>query len=263
LSALREPIDFVSLHNAYMPFLAQMRGPLDPDAVYLTSMAGYRVVEDDLNQVRQLLDRHKLGTNIRFALTEYAAFFTLNGEMDANIATLGGALYLADLLRALSTRDDILMANYWSLSGNWWFGAISQERQPRPAYHVLRAFSEILRGQILDLRVTSPTFDAPAMGAVPASSGIPTVAAVATQEGGRNQFLIINKSPTAGAVVTVRGGPSRRRGLRLRELADARIYDRSHEQGLEWRDVPVDADAAALRLSVRPHSLLWVEFDTR
>jgi hypothetical protein len=127
---------------------------------------------------------------------------------------------------------------------------------------VLRAYSEILRGQFLELEVRGPTFDAPAIGAVPATRGVPAIAALATAYAGRTSLLIINKSAHAPAVVTLQGqlGPIRS----ARELGDERIFDPSHEAGaLRWRDVTIRMESAPLRRAVGAHSLLWVEIDAR
>ena len=262
LRTIDERFDFVSLHDAYLPFVMDDGTRYQPDDLFKATMAAYQVVEDDLRQTRQLLDRVRPGQKIPFAITEYNAIYTLGGALDKNSASLGSALYVADLLRVLASRDDILMANFWSLTGNGLFGTVSNARQLRPAYQVLRAYARILRGRRLDLEVRGPTFDAPAIGAVPPATGVPLIAAVAAVEAGRISLLVINKSVHTPAVVTVQGGPGRIEPLTVRELGDARVFDPSQEAGsLRWREITVNAEGFPFRLTVGAHALLWVEIN--
>lgn len=195
------------------------------------------VVEEDLRQTRLLLDRFHPGRKLPFAITECNAVYTLGGSLDNNIASLGGALYVADLLRVLAARDDILMANFWSLAGNWVFGMVSHERRLRPAYHVLRACSEILRGQLLELEVRGPTFVAPAIGAVPATRGVPAIAALATAYAGRTSLLVINKSVKCTSRRDPSGpGRSDSIGPRAGRCADLRSVARGRSAALARRN---------------------------
>src|SRR5262249_24957294 len=152
---------FVALHDAFLPFVPDTAGTYAPEDLFRAAMAAYQVIEEDLRLTRALLDRYHHGRALPVAITEYNAMYTVNGRYDGNIASLAGALYVADVLRTLTSREDILMANFWSLAGNWWFGAVSNGGAPRPAYQVLRAYTEILRGQRRTVDVLGPTFDAP------------------------------------------------------------------------------------------------------
>jgi alpha-N-arabinofuranosidase len=263
LRGVTERFDFVSLHSAYMPFIGAGGKQWQPEEVFRASMAAYRVVEDDLKQTHQLLERVLPSRMFPFAITEYNAMYTVGGALDHYLATLGGALYVADLLRMLAARDDVLMANFWSLTGNWFFGAVSSDRQLRPAYHVLHAYSHVLRGQRLNMEVSAPTFDAPAVGAVPATTGVPVIAATAAVEGKRIRILVINKSASTPAIVTLRGASGPIQSAVGRELADDHVFDATHASGLlRWREVAVEAAGGPIRLTARPHSLVWLEIES-
>lgn len=264
-SRVRERFDFVSLHNAYLPFIVDREAEFADDELFRASMAAYLVVEEDLRATRMLLDRRDDERAIPFAITEYSALYSLNGRFDDFGPTLGGALYVADLLRVLASRDDVLMANYWSLSGNGHFGAVSNRGALRPAYEVLRAYSEVLRGQRLEVIVGGPTFDAPAVGAVPATSGVPTIAVIATSEADRRRILVINKATDEPADLTIDTGAG---GLVhagvARELWDARIFAPSHQSGaIRWRQVGATTTGSSVRVLMAPHSLLWLELEVR
>jgi hypothetical protein len=246
-----------------MPFVGAASVHVQPDEVFRASMAASRVVEDDLRQTRRLIERVARGQALPFATTEYNAMYTVDGALDHYIATLGGALYVADLLRVLAAPDDVLMANFWSLTGNWFFGAISSDGKLRPAYHVLTAHSQVPRGQRLNVDIRAPAFGTPAVGVVPATTGVPVIAATAAVEGTRTRMLVINKSASTPAIVTLQGAFGPIRSAIARELTDDRIFDASHASGLlRWRDVSVETEGPAIRFTVRAHSLMWLELDS-
>lgn len=262
---VNERFDFVSLHNAYLPFVVARDAEYTEDELFRASMAAYRVVEEDLGATRRLLDRRDADTAIPFAITEYNAMYSLSGSYDDFGPTLGGALYVADLLRLLASRDDILMANYWSLSGNGRFGAVSNQGIVRPAYEVLRAYNEILRGQRLATVVGGPTFDSPAIGAVPAMSGVPSIVVTATSDGDHRRVIVINKAAGEPADVTVDTGAGGlvRAGV-ARELWDSRIFAPAHERGtVRWRDIAATTTGSSVRVVMAPHSLLWLDLEVR
>jgi hypothetical protein len=207
---------------------------------------------------------------VRIGVTEYNALFSLGGPRDGYIATLGGALYVADLLRLFATTEDVLLANHWSLSDNWYFGSVSQQLpitlspEPRPAYHVLRAYDRVLRGRLVDVDVRAPTFDAPALGLLPAVAGVPLVGALATREASDDgdvvRLLVLNRDPTRPASLSVRGPAGTLRGVALRALADSLLYDvRGARKAIAWRDRPSPGRAFPLQLRLPPHSLTWLE----
>jgi alpha-L-arabinofuranosidase len=105
----------------------------------------------DIESTRAELRRYFEGRTVPFAITEFAPLFTIGKSSDGYIGTITGALYIADLLRLFALSDDVELAAHWSLSGNWEFGALSQE--PRPAYLVLQAYSRLLRGNLLPTAV--------------------------------------------------------------------------------------------------------------
>jgi alpha-L-arabinofuranosidase len=263
LSQVREPFDFAAVHDAYFPFLIDTGRSYSTEDLFSATMAAYRIVEEDLQNTRTMLDRYQGGRPIPFAITEYNAFFSIGGQADLFIATLGGALYVADILRVFATRDDILMANFWSLSGNWVFGALSGGAQPRPAYRVLRAYDQVMHGQILGLDVESPTFDSPAVGAVRAATGLPLVTAVGTADGARTRLLILNKSATRGAQFTISGPTGSAGSLSVQLLSADNVFDPAQvSAGVDWQQVSVQDVSFPLHIDAPAHSLLWIEYDS-
>lgn len=187
LRALATKVDFIALHNGYLPFTVDgLPGGASPDAgsIFRALMAASRVVEEDIEAVRTMWAAYRPGVPAAIAVTEYSAVFTLGGVLDRYVSSLGSAIYAADVLRVLASSPNVIMANYWSLSGNGWFGAFGILGEERPVSHVLRAYRQALRGRIVRTGIASPTLSSPAIGVVPAYDSTPAVAVFATHEGG-------------------------------------------------------------------------------
>jgi alpha-N-arabinofuranosidase len=203
LDGLTEPVDFVSVHNAYRPLLTEW--PVADEDMVLATLAGYRSVADDFALTRQLLDDCFPGQDIPIALTEYNTLYGIGVEpADSYINSLTSALYTADILHLLAEQgENILMANYWSLSENWYFGAISFAGNPRPAYHVLQVYGEMLRGERLPVEVESPVFSNPAVGFVPAYDDTPVLRALALRHAETLRLFIIHKGLESELMVDI------------------------------------------------------------
>jgi len=106
---------------------------------------------------------------------------------------------VADLLRLLAGRDDVLWANLWSLSGNWRFGAIHSNGWLRPVGQVLELIAPLLRGQRLPSTCTAGTVDTPATGVVDSVNGLPLVETLVSRSsdgsGEHLRVLLLNKHP--------------------------------------------------------------------
>ena len=279
LSQVNERFDFVAVHNAYFPFIWNPLQRRTDVEVFQATMAAPRAVAEDLEHTRALLRRHKPGRPIKLAITEFNALFAGSGGRAGHIATLGGALYVADLLRLFAQSDDVLLANYWSLSDNWYFGSFSAQLpaskalQPRPAYHVLKAYDRVLRGRLVPVRVESPTFDSPEVGLVPAYRGTPLVTALATAEADRVRLILINKDPGRPANVTVGTGQGVSRVLgtpTVQLLTDEYLFHVERGRSAVRLESPAaprgsaaaERDGGARIIHIPPHALAVVEFQT-
>lgn len=186
-------VDYVCLHNAYLPFDYQAKAT--PDDLYRAAMAATATLTDDLAATRAQVER-LCGKRLPIAITEYNALFTLTMDQSSSDRLIGSmlaALYTADVLRCLAYQPDVLMGNFWSLSGNWHFGAIRPSGQVHPSYHVLAAFRRVLQGDMLACKVDAPHFDAPQVGYAAARRLQPAVEAVATRQTSSLHVLLINK----------------------------------------------------------------------
>jgi hypothetical protein len=195
-------------------------------------------------------------------MTEYNALFTLGGARDAYIGTVGGALYVADVLRVLAQTNDLLLANHWSLIGNWEFGALGSTGQPRPVTRVFEAYRDVLRGRLVTATVVAPTFDSPAAGLVPAASGVPSVTVLATTEGATLRLLVLNKDPARPARVRLGGSDSRVLTSAVREFGASSLYGLENGLGattVNWVARSNGPTTLPATVSVGPHAMLWIE----
>jgi alpha-N-arabinofuranosidase len=193
--------DFVALHNAYLPLGFDRK--YGDDELYLATAAAASVVEDDFAETRRLLKELRPGKDVKLAVTEYQALYSLGKSTDDYILSPAGALYVAEALRVFAQAGDLMLANFWSLSGNWHFGALDQKGEPRPAYHVLKAYRALLQGRMLPVSVQAPAFDSPRVGLVPARTAVPKVTAIATIDADRVRAIVINKDAAGAATVTL------------------------------------------------------------
>ncbi len=206
LARLTERIDFVSVHDAYMPFGGKRD---DPAALYWGAMAATRTVQADMAAMRAVLRAWRPAARLPLAVTEYNAMFTLDGaETDRLVASPAAGLYVADALRVFASDPDVLLANQWSLSGNWFWGAIHSRKFPRPAYVAMQWMGAALHGErVVPAAMRSDTVATPSVGLSAPVAALPLVEAFVTREragqrtgdGETWRIALIQKDPRRGA----------------------------------------------------------------
>lgn len=259
LQGIGADFDYVALHNAYLPF--DMEGRHGEEELYWASLAAPRVVEADLEETRRQLARFRPHRKIRLAVTEFNALFTIGRAHDAYIRTAAGALYVADLLRLFAYMPDLAFANFWSLSGNWHFGAIDRAGRPRPVFDVLRAYRELLSGSLLPVSVRTKTVDTPRAGFVPAMSEVPVVTAIASADEKIIRLLVFNRDPTQAAETAVALTPALPGGkARMRLFRGGGRFEVT-EAGSGWRSSELDLEVQeqGMRLELPPLSFALIE----
>lgn len=258
LRGMRERFDFISNHNAYLPY-AFDRVP-DVDTLYWAAMGSAATVERNLMETRELLAAERPDVKVPQAITEYNALFSLGkGDSDRLVAAPMGALYVADLLRMLAHRDDVMLAQFWSLSGNWMFGAIAPDGAERPAYRVLRMFEAALRGRRLDARMTAATFDSPAVGAAAEARAQPLVTSLVTRDADLLRILLINKHRHRAADGAIRLDSLSTRSARITRLTTrdpTRVAGDASGLAQEEETLAVEAQSVAISLPPASVSLL-------
>lgn len=257
LTGVRERFDFISNHNAYMPYLFD--GVPDEQTLFRATMGATATVERNLDETAALSRSLRPGWTPVQAITEYNAMFTLGkGDSDGLITSPLGALYVADLVRLLVQRDDLLLGHFWSLSGNWKFGAIAEAGYERPAYVALKLMEEVVRGERQSFRLDCDTFDAPRAGAAAPATGLPLVTSLVTREGRTMRVLLINKDRDRPATGRIALGDVRVRQATLTQMTAERLFDTQDRRDavqLRQSDLAPGADAAMLALALPPASV--------
>jgi len=264
LAALAQPPDFYAVHNAYLP--AYFKDLPPQEDVYYQALASPWLVKRDLDALHAQISARFPDQPVMFALSEYNALYTLGKpDTDSLSANFTSALYVADLVLSLAQRDDVLVANYWSLLDNYVFGALDSEGRPRPTYPVLSAFSEVFQGSILPTTVAGPSFDAPAArdSLFPGVSGLPLITALALQTPEVTRLVLINKDLHAAHKVEVSfSTPVRPQQLTSRSYTRNDVLEVFLEGDvtLGWQPSEVSYSAEKLKFTLAPHAIRIVSW---
>lgn len=254
LAALRAAPDFVALHNAYAPYLLDDRRHSENDMHWALMAAPDQVAEDLAATSLQLRQRWP-DRVIPLAITEYAALFRVTPPDGERTGSLAAALFVADLLRVLAERDDVLMAHHWSLLGNWMFGAIDLHAVPRPVFEVLQTYGRRLKGERLPVAVQGPAMTTRQVGMVAARTTA-VVTALAVRHGDVVTLFAINKHPAEALSVRIRASESASR-VSARALTGKTPFDTK----VAWAEAPVARAGAYLSATLLPHSLSVVSIE--
>jgi hypothetical protein len=257
----------VSVHDAYLPYAVTDRSATEE---FAAAMAASESIQSDLAATRALMQPYARYRSVPFAITEYNALFDprpASPYIDS-MASPMGALYVADALRLFAARDDILMANTWSLSANDHWGAIHAATSPsgpygRPTYEVFRLFSAALQGLRLTASVQSPTFDAPSLGYSATATALPLIATLVTKTtsaaGAQTlRVLLINKDYTLAHVAGIRVSNATVSSVQLSLLTAADVLETDDLPGAMQRKDSEPAAASVPVVTLPAHSIALV-----
>lgn len=260
LPAITEPFEYVAVHNSYWPVTLHKKETAEE--TYLATMAASRLIESDMAATRQQLQRYFPGRPFQIAVTEYNTLYSLDiavyglvalftSDTDRRIDSLASALYTIDALMTFAAMPDLLTANFWSLNGNWWFGAIGHDGEPRATFHALEAYRKLVGGRLLPTAVSTPTISTPAAGWVPAMDTVPLIRAQSVlQADGRVEMALINRSlsETLRTRITLKG---RSRGtVTLSQLTAEDPFDHHPK----WATSSAQVVSGSVEISLPPHS---------
>ena len=175
--------------------------------------------------------------------------------------SLASALYAGDLIRMLAEEPGILAAHYWSWTGNWYFGAVSQTGRLRPVYYMLAALNEVLAGKVLPVKISSPALATPAVGYIAQRDDVGAVTALGTCEGSQVRILVINKHLSEPASLRLTGLGAHKASYRVM-TADSPFGGRDDQPTIKWIDVSIEGeDKDAIRATLPPHSAGFITVD--
>ena len=215
-------------------------------------MAAPLQVSDELAATRAAV-RDALGRDLPIAVTEWSALFTIGGDSDSYVASLASALYAGDLVRVLAHEPGLLAAHYWSLTGNGYFGAVSNTGRKRPVYFMMMALNEALAGEVLPARVTTSLMITPTVGFTAARRDVEAVTALVSRQGARIRILTINKNPSEAATLRIAGLGRRAAAYRVL-TADDPFAGRDDQPAVQWTDAAIEGDGNDMRAELPAHS---------
>lgn len=146
--------------------------------------------------------------DIKLAITEYNAMY-FNNET-RRTRSLEAALQVAGFINMFARNSDLIEVNFYSTLMNFWDGGGirlgSRGSFVTPSYEVLRLFGLHHGDVLVGSSVESPTtFNAPAMGNLPARTGIPHLDVTSTKstDGTKLYVSVVNRHDTTDITSTV------------------------------------------------------------
>ncbi len=265
LAGLNQRVDFVAVHDAYLPFNYTFVKATDADMLRAT-LAGAPAVAADLDAIRAQLTAADI--NAPFAMTEHNALMTVYGtwnpipRSDGVTCSLAAAVYTTDLICTLAARDDVDSAEHWSLIGNWLFGAMYSDGTMRPSGNALTGLGQAMTGRRLAMQVSSPTVNVPAFGAKPAQTAMPLLGAFACGSDSVVRTILINRSPGRSLRVrlTCSAGANAGAKAAVRTL-NALDPLKAYTFGIgapNWSDGTATTDAGGVTVNVPAHAAVIV-----
>ena len=265
LAALNQRVDFVAVHDAYLPFNYTYAKATDTEMLRAT-LAGAPAVAADLDTMRTQLTA--AGIHAPFAMTEHNTLMTVYGtwnplpRSDGVTCSLASAVYTADLVCTLAARNDVDSAEHWSLIGNWLFGTMYSDGTRRPSGNVLAGLGQAMTGRRLAVQVSGPTANVPAFGAKPAQTTMPLLGAFACGSDDMVRTILINRSPSRALRVRLTystgataGSKATMRTLNALDPLHAYQYGTGAP---DWAASTVAADAGGVTVIVPAHAVVIV-----
>ena len=171
---------------------------VDKSEFFKAAMASPRRAELQIQELKALVKAvlPQKSSSITIAATEYNAAYGLESSQLTTTADFKSALLAGDLLHVF-LRNQLYMANIWSLVGNGAYGCIkdAQGLTRRPSFHVLSLLSSHRGNNFLNVAVTAPTFSSTIYGDSEIYKDIPYLSVVATLNEEKTKILlsVINK----------------------------------------------------------------------
>jgi alpha-N-arabinofuranosidase len=223
LSRAAHLIDYLAIHNGYVPGLEQDRGE-DVRRVYGAMLAAPGLLGKSLDRVSSQVREHapKHADRIKLAVTEWAPSFqiVLDGRYLDHPKTLGSALFVASNLKNYIEHPDMEVANFFKLNGMLWqnmIGLRDDRFVAKAPYYAFQMYRQHFGTVLVDTQADSPTYDSPGAGYVPALRDVPYLDAVSSlsEDGDRLYIMVVNKhfDQSITARIEIAGFEPRSEGL--------------------------------------------------
>ncbi|MGN9907856.1 alpha-L-arabinofuranosidase C-terminal domain-containing protein [Phytohabitans sp. LJ34] len=197
-------MDHLSVHY-YSP--QPLPANYDNLTVYQASVGAPAVIGDRMATATDTVLANSGGRDIKLAVTEHNAMYF--NEEHRRTRTLEGALQEAGLLNLFVRRADANELNGASALVNFWDGSAirlaNRGSFVTPGYLVQKLAATQRGPLLLNTSLTGPTYNAPAVGNLPARGGVPMLDVTTTRsaDGTKLYLSVVNRDPSAGQTSTV------------------------------------------------------------
>ncbi|WP_432981236.1 carboxypeptidase regulatory-like domain-containing protein [Dactylosporangium sp. CA-233914] len=204
LSTSASRMDHLSVHY-YSP--QPLPANYDNLTVYQASVGAPAVIGDRMATATNTILASGGGRDIKLAVTEQNAMYF--NEEHRRTRTLEGGLQEAGLLNLFMRRADVNEINGASALVNFWDGSAirlaNRGSFVTPGYLVQKLAATQRGPLLLDTTVAGPTYTAPALGNLPARSGVPMLDVTTTRsaDGTKLYLSVVNRDPAAVQTSTI------------------------------------------------------------
>lgn len=197
-------LDHLSIHY-YSP--QPLPSNYNSATVYTASVGAPAVIGDRMSAVTDTILASGGGRDIKIAVTEHNAMYF--NEEHRRTRTLEAALQEGGLLNLFMRRADANELNAASALVNFWDGSAirlsNRGSFVTPGYLVQQLVAQRHGPLLLSTGLTGPTFNAPALGNLPARNNIPMLDVTSTRsmDGTKLYISVVNRDPSAVQTSTI------------------------------------------------------------
>lgn len=201
LSKAGHVIDYLALHNGYVPGLEHDNGE-DVRTLYRAMLAAPIQLRESLDrvteQIRKVAPKH--ASRIKLAITEWAPSFqiVLDGRYLDHPKTLGSALFVASNLKNYIEHPNVEVANFFKLNGRLWQNMIGTRNNKfiaKAPYYAFLMYREHFGSILIETQTESPSHNTRAAGYVSALKNVPYLDVVSSlsDDGKQLYIMVVNK----------------------------------------------------------------------
>lgn len=201
-------MDYLTLHY-YAPQLRPEEYGLPESTIYEGTAAAALKLEESLSAAAAALGARGLSGKVALAVTEWNTMYMDESNRET---TLGAAVCNATFLNLfLRHSPQVAVGAFSDLVDGWEGGLIRSGREGAygtPSYWAFSLYAGHEGRHGLAADVESPTYDAPALGHLPARKGVPVldVAATESADGMERWCFLVNRSLTEEIAVSLEPG---------------------------------------------------------
>ncbi len=190
-----ERADFLSVHNAYAPVVADPAGKTVRE-VYTAMWAAPKQIASNLRDFSDRLGAHDPTGHTKIAVSEWGPLFHFvpSSPYVDHVKTLGSALYTASALKSFIEAPRVELANFFKLVDPLFMGLIGMRNGqfvPTASYYALQLYTRHFGEVLVESATEVPEFRNRQVGLVDSASNNPFLEVVASRAENRKKFFII------------------------------------------------------------------------